>query len=901
MPTKSEAIKRFLESKTHDDLSNLYSLNMECQVNVAQDGGERTDGDYKGRKWHGWTDGLTTWKSFRIPYKANTEPEYDDGEMRFDLEAHAEGIGLTGWDWYNKESLWVAFDFDAIIGHSDKNKSKLTNAELNEIKDAAYNIPWVTIRKSTSGQGLHLYVFLEPVKTNNHCEHAALARAILGKMSASTGFDFDSKVDACGGNMWIWARKMTGTDGLSLIKQGKKLKNIPPNWRDHIKVVTGYRRKNLPHDIEKLGQGDLFEELSGQRPIINLDDEHKRLIEYLTEIDALWWWDQDHHMLVTHTIHLKEAHEALNLKGIFETLSTGKEHGKDHNCYAFPLRKGAWSVRRYTPGVQEHESWDQDGRGWTRCYYNREPDLATAARTFGGVEDPKGGFVFRESEQAIKAARYLGVNIKVATALLSREASLKQHKDGRLIIEVERKQTDTADEMSGWLAVNNRPWQKIFNVQATPPIEPEMGNYDDLIRHLITETGEDYGWKIKTEGKWRSEPLQHIRVALSSLGLANKEINNILGSSVFKCWRIINRPFQPEYPGDREWNIDSAQLRFLPSKNEQRRYPTWLKILQHCGSGLDEAIKTNPWAKANGIINGADYLKCWIASIIQQPLDLLPYLFLFGPQNSGKSIFHEALSLLITRGYKRADASLISQAGFNAELEGAIICVIEETDLRYRGSNNIAYNRIKDWVTSRELLIHAKGRTPYQIPNTTHWIHCSNDHQACPIFPGDTRITMSYVESLDPIDLIPKKKLITLLEKEAPDFVAELIHLEIPESNDRLNVPALTTEDKIISEELNKSPLDIFISEKCEYDEGRKIKFSDFYDKFIEWLPADEASKWRKRRVGRDIPPRFPKGRQRKDSQFYIGNIKWVGEEFITPSEGKYAVREEYLEIIDDS
>ena len=58
-------------------------------------------------------------------------------------------------------------------------------------------IPWVTVRKSTGGNGIHLYVFLPDVPTANHTEHAALARAVLGQMSALVGFDFKAKVDAC--------------------------------------------------------------------------------------------------------------------------------------------------------------------------------------------------------------------------------------------------------------------------------------------------------------------------------------------------------------------------------------------------------------------------------------------------------------------------------------------------------------------------------------------------------------------------------------------------------------------------------------------------------------------------------------------------------------------------------
>lgn len=211
-PTKTESIKKFLESKTHADLAALYNHEMECQVNVAQDGGSRVEGEFKGKAWHGWTDGGQTWKPIRIPYKANSEPEYNDSPMTYDLSVHAEGIGMTGWNWHQRISKWVAFDFDAISGHSDRHSRRLTEDELQKIKETLLTIEWVTLRKSTGGKGLHLYVFLEPVQTSNHTEHAALARSILGKLSALTGYDFSAKVDICGQNMWVWHRKMRNTE-----------------------------------------------------------------------------------------------------------------------------------------------------------------------------------------------------------------------------------------------------------------------------------------------------------------------------------------------------------------------------------------------------------------------------------------------------------------------------------------------------------------------------------------------------------------------------------------------------------------------------------------------------------------------------------------------------------------
>lgn len=871
MPTRTEAVKRFLMASTHPDLGSLYSANMECQVNVAQDGGERIESEFQGKAWQGWTDGVTTWKPFRIPYNAAKEPTYEDKEIKYDLAEHVEAIGMTGWDWKNRCSRWIAYDFDGIVGHSDKHAKKLTNEELEAVKQALFKIDWVTIRKSTSGTGLHVYVFLEPVETNNHNEHAALGRAILGMLSALAGFDFHSKVDICGGNMWVWHRKMQGTDGLTLIKKGTILNEVPPNWKNHLKVVTGSRRKNLPQEVES--KESSFEEFFGQHQRVPLDEEHKKVIEYLRTENAFWWWDQDHHMLVTHTGWLQKAHNDLDLRGFFATNSPSTNLN-EQNCFCSPLRRGSWVVRRFSLGVSEHPSWDQDGAGWTRTYLNREPDLRTAAKAYGGLEDKHGNFVFQEAEVAAKAARLLGVNLDVGIAMGGRETKLTTHRDGRLVVSVERKDMDLAEKLPGYLA-NKKEWLRIYNTQVTTPSEPEAGNYDDIVRHLVTETQEDYGWMIKSEGEWRYEPLAHVKVALGSMGLNQKDITSILGSSVFKCWKVVNKPFQPEYPGDREWNRNAAQLKFVPSKDKENlNYPTWHRILEHCGSGLNEAIKNNGWCKVNGIKSGGDYLKCWIASLFQEPLEPLPYLFLYGPQNSGKSILHEALSMLLTKGYMRADAALISQSMFNGELEGAIVCVVEETDLR---RDRLAYNRIKDWVTSKHLLIHHKGRTPYHIPNSAHFIHTANEHQACPIFTGDTRITMIYVGPIEPLDMIPKKMLLPLLEKEAPDFLAELTSIELPPSNDRLNVPIITTEDKNLAQELNQTEFERFIAEKCNYIPGAWIKFSDLYDRFIEAVDPNEMHKWTKVRVGRSLPPNYPKGRNRKDGQYYIGNIGWSG------------------------
>lgn len=865
MPTRTQAIGLFLKGKTHADLAALYSANMEVQVNVAQDDGEPIEGEYKGRKWRGFSNGMETWKPIRIPWNANSTPEYTDSEMKYNLEAHAEAIGMTGWDWQQRRSRWVAFDFDSLVNH----KQGLAQSDLDAVVTAMQGIEWVTIRKSTSGTGLHIYLFVN-VETQNHNEHAALARALLGKLSAMTGFDLQAKVDACGGNMWVWHRKMLGTDGLTIIKSGRPMSEdeVPSNWKEHLKVL---HKRKAPGD--KVSSKDAFEQLASQRSHVAIDEEHKKLINYLETSGAFWWYDQDKNMLVTHTHWLKKAHSDLALKGVFETTSPAT-NTREQNCFLFPIKAGVWVVRRYTPGIQEHPSWDTDAGGYTRCFYNKEPDLRTAARTYGAIPNKKDGLVFKEAEMGAQALQILGVTVDIPSALRNRQMTIMlDKKDERKVhVEIARESTDLA--VADW-SQESKTWFKTFNTKTpSATFETDVADFDDFLRHLVTPQGDDYGWAIFTDNEWRFEPLLHIRPALSAAGCRKEEVGPIIGTAILRPWKKVNLPLQPEYPGKREWNIGSAQLAFTPSVDcDNLNYPTWTKVLQHCGSGLNDAIKHNAWARANGLKTGADYLKCWIAALLQFPTEPLPYLFFYGVQDCGKSTFHEALSTLLTRGTRRADAALVSQANFNAELEDAILCIIEETDLC---SNKIAYNRIKDWVTSRDLLIHKKGMTPYTITNTTHFCQMANERNACPIFPGDTRITMCWVQELTPLEKVPKNDLFDALKKEAPDFLAEVLNLEIPRSNDRLKVPVIVTSDKLSASEENMTPLERFIHDKCYYVPGKMIRYSEFYDRFKEFAEPMEVVNWSQIKVGRNLPPVHPKGRLMTDNaQWYIGNISF--------------------------
>jgi len=871
--TKTGAIKKFLQIYAKPDLAEMYGINMECQVNVRAGDGERITGQFKGKDWQGFSDGVETWKPFRIPWKAYGDPEFTDSNMNWNLEKHVDGIGMTGWDWMERCSRWVAYDFDALMGHSEKHLAKLTADEMDEVKNAATNLPYVSVRKSSSGNGLHLYVEIDRERTENHHEHAALARAILAKMSLDANYNFEASVDICGGNMWVWHRKGEGKDeAFKLVKQGGILEEVPKNWRDHIKVTKGKRRKSLPQEVEKIE--DDFDLLVGRSVKADLDQDHKDLLQFLADNDAVWWWDNDNHMLVTHTWWLNKAQRHFNYVGMFHTDSKGSDKN-EQNCFCFPMKNGAWGVRRFTPGCGEHESWEQDSAGWTRTFLNREPDLKTAARAFDAVEDLKGNFNFDEAEVAIKTMGLLGVQIDIDKKALNNTAQIKKHKDGRLVMSIDIDKGKVF-EMKGWHLDKNK-YVKIFSAKGSNLEETKGQLYDDSIRFLIESNGgySEIGWYsyIQETQSWVNLTASSMKMMLKHLGLKASEVDEAMGASIARPWKNVVEPFQPEYPGERSWNRSGARLRFTPAEEDIYHTPTWDLIFNQLGAEIDDAVHANTWCADNGINSGADYLRVWCASLFQKPKSPLPYLFFYSSaQNTGKSTLSDALSKLMTRGCVRASACLDPSNTFNGELDGAVLCIVEETEL---DKSNKVYGRLKDWVTSPDLGIHPKGGTPYTTINTTHWIHTANSHNACPVFAGDTRIVVVSVKPLSKEDEIPKEELMYRLEVEAPQFLGQVMSIKIPDPNGRLAIPCIQTAQKSALTTSNLTSAQMFFNNMCERNDGVCIKANALLAAFHAWLGDEaECAKYTPFKFYKELPPEFPKGYGSWGGGNYIPNLK---------------------------
>jgi hypothetical protein len=855
--TKTEAIRDFLLNRAaalgnvNEVYARRYTNEHEVQVNVIKSGEVVHGVTTVGKTWTGYRDPVSgqTYKHFRIPWGANSDPKYTDGNLNFSLDQFAEAIGCTGWNWVNRSSDWFGFDFDSIVGH----KAGLSDDDLKLAYEAIRSLKYVSVFTSSSGRGYHFYIDIinSPV-VDTHTTHSAIARALLSKISSLCGFPLVEKADVCGGNIWLWRR---GAKGYKLLKEAEEPLDLNTirDWKEHLEVVS---RKGKRTTILK--DDESWKTINSSLRRIELDEEHRKLLQWLTDHKKLWWWDADHWMLVTHTSSLKQAHTELQLTGIFETISEGKEEG-DQNCFAFPLSNGAWIIRRHTKGCNEHGTWRTDKSGWTYAFFNRIPSIDVAC-SLHGVEGDKNIYYYKTLSSCISDLQVLGIQCDLPGHLAARQADVKDLGSGKILVTFERYDGDT--DLEGWYVSKNRKcWKRVFTVTQNTT---ESYNVDYFVRHLVAQ-GKEAGWYINSQGRWIEQPKSNVVDVLAATGIPRTAITGLLGESVLQHWTLVNLPFKEEYPGNRQWNKYAAQLAFQPHAGD---YVHWRLILEHIGKNLDTT--TNEWCRNNGVFSGADYLFCWIASLITVPLEPLPYLFLYGPQGCGKSILHESLKLLFTSGVSRADVALVNSGYFNGEIEGAVLCVVEETNLR---KTPTAYEKIKDWVTSPIITIHKKGKMPYDTVNSTHWIQCSNDPSYCPIFPGDTRITVIHVPPLT--KEIPKLTLLSRLKDEAPAFLQALMEFELPEPIDRLRIPVLQTPEKELQEELNENDLITFIKNYLKPCDGNMIKLNDFIDKFMTILPQTEHRYWTSRKIAANLPEDIVRGKYGQYNETHLANVCW--------------------------
>lgn len=559
------------------------------------------------------------------------------------------------------------------------------------------------------------------------------------------------------------------------------------------------------------------------------------------------------------------------------------------NCFMRPRLNGGWDVYRFGQGTSEHGLWDRVGE-WTHIAYNVDPSFDKLMQLAGGTMHikPELGYVFSTKEQFKNALELLGVKLELP-ARTSDDRSLlirRRVEDGKPIICIEKKRDDKPMDFEGFVKTP-QGWQKIID----PTVKIEDNNYmeemlsemDNQLRALkqrnfndnASRGGSFIGWVFKdATGAWVEIPGgENVSNVLKRAGFA--ELDFMKGDALYNSWLLVNEPFKPEFPGGRKWNRDAPQLRYAPAKlgiDESPRHEWWDKYLNHLGSDLDEYIKTLDWTEDWNIRNGGDYLKVWLACMIRYPFDKLPYLFMWGSQETGKSMFYESVQLLMTKGVVSADKALTSEGGYNGELLNCVLAYIDETNVAAAGRE--VYSRLKAWTTGLTITIHPKYQQVFEAVNTCHFVQLANELEALPVFRGDKRITALQVPPV--VDPIPKDVFMRHLEEEAPHFLYTLLNWDIPDARSRLRLPIIETDSKTSAIELNESVLHNFIAERCYEIPGTRMKLDDLYNLFIDNLSENEKPQWNKRLVKKELSDHFPIGRS-------TGNVDYIGNLSLNP------------------
>ncbi len=412
MTMRTAGIQQFLQARRsqHNNPAILDSCRpeMECQVNVARDGGEPVDG-----KPACFTDGLNTWYSFRVGDERSANKI-----LTYPLDLHAKEIGFSGWSWAEKRSKWVGFDFDDLVGHAKG--IGINDDELAKIRQAVEDVPWVEARRSTRGAGLHLVAHFagDGIPTNDHDEHAALARCVLAMLSGLVGFDLTSNVDACGRILWVWSQRATpDNQGFCELKPATASlseADLPAYWRDYLDVIA---RKRTRVRLQGIGSQEesSFDLLTSSCRRIPLGDKHRAIVDELARSGFSTVWVPDHHLLQTHTAALQNlidnpaTKESFGLVGFFKTSSPGKDPGTP-NCFAFPADNGAWKVYRFGRALRSTTLGSRTVKVGPRAIsidgqilrVHRKPWVASSGRTTAGSYFPQRKTRYKSPNPSIK-------------------------------------------------------------------------------------------------------------------------------------------------------------------------------------------------------------------------------------------------------------------------------------------------------------------------------------------------------------------------------------------------------------------------------------------------------------------------------------------------------------------
>jgi len=853
-----EAIKLHLEHHVADSpfLIPRWSTKLETQIMVKK-GIEEVEPKV-------YTADGETWSNSRWPFKAGTDPYYKDRPITYDPEKRISRIGSTGWNWEDKRSVFVGIDIDAEDSGHAAGTNTVDEFQLGQIVAKLSELPYISLVRSTGGKGIHGYVYFDqsdaPV-TENHNEHTQVALAVLEKIREDTGMDLvqEKIVDVKGVVLWFWSCDSGPTHpGFTVVHEGTQLlKNSDiPEWD---KVVPKKKVKNDQHDYTQC----------------ELEPDHLEILAQLEDLGYAYSFNEEFNTAQTHTFALKILYEKRKaegnpVRGIYQTLSKGTDPSCP-NCYITAKPGGFFKVARFGNATSEHKTWfTKDDDTWT--FFNQPVDPMSVFARYAITHDMSSAILDPASFGEVLALLECDFDFPEEQIKVVYDSS------ANAIIAHARYREDNPVP-SGWTKVGKK-------ITARLPLdgnqETRANNYlddiDQQFRFVIAPSNEPFGWfhKSASRGWVKYEASGHI-ARLVSQQFGKTALDEIVAMMQNYPWMLGNCPFGPEILPNREWNRCTATFACDPA-DHPGPHVHFDKIFDHLGKGLDLAVANADWAGEWGLESGADYLRYWVASAVKYPFEPLPYLFFFGPQGCGKSIFIEMLRFLFPGSVGDISGAILSEAGFNAEATGKVFCYLEEKDLTGKGQAQRAYERIKEWTMAKEVLIHPKGKTPYMAANTMKFVHMANQINSLRIDRDDTRVVAVDVPKL--MDPIPKSIMEARLQEEVPQFLRTILTTEIPPAVERCRVPHINTLAKMELGEANMSMVQRFAQTTLKPCPGNLIEFSEFKQRFDKFCEEKRVPIMGQNAISselRKMEDLLVLGKHGKNNKVHLGNIKFEG------------------------
>jgi hypothetical protein len=258
------------------------------------------------------------------------------------------------------------------------------------------------------------------------------------------------------------------------------------------------------------------------------------------------------------------------------------------------------------------------------------------------------------------------------------------------------------------------------------------------------------------------------------------------------------------------------------------------------------------------------YVRKWLAHLIQNPWIIATALVLRGKQGTGKGTFVEAIGKLLGPHYAPL-ANLDQILGrFNSHLKNAILVLADEA---IWGGNKREIGALKSLITEPKLFIEAKGRDGFGIENFNHLIISSNESWAVHLDPDDRRFFVLDVSSDQKEDINYFGRIRQQLESGGYEaLMYDLLHEDLTEFDPKImpenfsgfdmKMESATSIDRYIYASLKEGFWDHSELELSERFQDTKIE--QFYQWYRSWCLKERQTVQRKDAMGKRLKAIIP-------------------------------------------